>query len=52
MIGLRVESGGNCLDQRMLNLETIETTNLFLTIKQKNPQETRRNNSSFFFKVS
>ena len=49
MIGLRVESGGNCLDQRMLHLETIETTKLFLTIEQKNLQETRQNNSSSFF---
>ena len=48
MISLRVEIGSN-LDQRILNLETIHTTKLFLTIEQKNPQETRRNNSSFFF---
>ena len=47
MIGVRLESGGN-LDQRILNLETIETTKSFLTIEQENPQETRRNNGSFF----
>ena len=49
MIGRRVESGENFLDRRIFNLETIETTKLFLTIEQKNSQETRRDNSSFFF---
>ena len=43
MISLRVKIGSN-LDQRILNLETIDTTKLFSTIEQENPQETRRNN--------
>ena len=40
-----MESGGEFLVQRILNLETKEKAKLSLTIEQENSQETRRNNS-------